>query len=184
MAAPASSRYLRELRGVLGLSQAQMGAALGGLAQTTYASYEGKSEIAEDVRSYLNEIGVNLTWLLTGNGPMLRPGIERIQVVRDEQTGKAVSLRPISANTPANIERNAPQQSEGVSPSDISTAWGIIHEACAAVGARPDLMPAKGLGRLLAIVAEKVSRGDAELARAAMLEEARDLVAAMAGVAK
>ncbi len=78
--------------------------------------------------------------------------------------------------SPVNIGQNA---TSGILLDHISSAWVLVHEACIAAGARPDLMPAKGLGRLLAIVAEKISRGDAVEAREALLEEAKDLVSSM-----
>ena len=177
-----TAKNLRILRDSLHLSQSQMAAALGGFTQSTYNMWERGSQPPQEVRQTLNVLGINLNWLETGEGEMLKMGVERIQVVRDEKTGKAISLKGVTLETPANIgQKAAPYIPAGFSAEDISAAWVLIHEACTAAGARPDLMPAKGLGRLLAIVAEKISRGEGFEARSAILEEAKDLVVAMSG---
>jgi hypothetical protein len=107
----------------------------------------------------------------------------------------ANALRKMGYTGPINSDKDKPVRKSGshlapvnigdssrgdyLSSEDVSDAWAIVHEACIAAGARPDLMSSKGLGRLLAIVAEKISRGDGEAARAALLEEAKDLVSSM-----
>ena len=66
------SLRLKELRDSLKLSQKKMGDMLG-IAQTTYANYEsGKANIPDELKTKLiNSVGLNVNWLLTGNGEMI-----------------------------------------------------------------------------------------------------------------
>lgn len=46
-----------------------------GLAQQTYANYEsGKADVPDKIKRLLAEMGVNLHWLITGQGPMYLDG--------------------------------------------------------------------------------------------------------------
>lgn len=61
---------LKSIRILTGLSQAAF-AAQYNMTQTTYSQYEtGKRAIPDDFKIKLSEQGVNLHWLITGNGPM------------------------------------------------------------------------------------------------------------------
>ena len=61
---------LKEVREGQGLSQ-QKFASLFGLPQTTYAKYEKGGGVPDDLKAQLAErYGINLHWLITGEGPM------------------------------------------------------------------------------------------------------------------
>lgn len=61
---------LKEIRNNLELSQSRFGAFLG-IPQTTYANYEsGKAAIPDQIKIKLLNMGYNINWLLTGEGPM------------------------------------------------------------------------------------------------------------------
>lgn len=61
---------LKSIRLLTGLSQAAF-AAQYNMTQTTYSQYEtGKRAIPDEFKMKLSEQGVNLHWLITGNGPM------------------------------------------------------------------------------------------------------------------
>lgn len=66
------SSRLRQFRESLGLKQSHMAKKLG-LSQSTYAQYElGARKIPASLRTTLHELRLNLNWLDTGEGSMLR----------------------------------------------------------------------------------------------------------------
>ena len=61
---------LKQIRGLYSESQAKFAARFG-LPQSTYAPYEkGARSVPDEIKIKLNEMGINLNWLITGNGPM------------------------------------------------------------------------------------------------------------------
>ena len=75
------SERLKQIRNKLGLSQAKFGSMLK-IPQTTYANYEsGKALIPDNLKSELMHLGINLNWLITGEGSMyLNDDNEKLQV--------------------------------------------------------------------------------------------------------
>lgn len=69
-----TSLRLKALRAKLGLSQAKL-AEKCGMSQTTYANYELGTAINQKLLVGLYKLGVSLPWLLMGEGPMFRDGI-------------------------------------------------------------------------------------------------------------
>ena len=70
------SERLKQIRNKLGLSQAKFGSMLK-IPQTTYANYEsGKALIPDNLKSELMHLGINLNWLITGEGQMYLDGKE------------------------------------------------------------------------------------------------------------
>jgi phage repressor protein C with HTH and peptisase S24 domain len=56
------------------MSQRAFGELLG-IPQTTYANYEsGKAVMPDELKKSLADMGINLHWLITGNGPMTLDG--------------------------------------------------------------------------------------------------------------
>lgn len=61
---------LRLVREEMKLSQAKFASKFG-LAQSTYAQYEkGGRSVPDDLKVLLNQLGVNMNWLISGEGPM------------------------------------------------------------------------------------------------------------------
>lgn len=61
---------LRETRSKFGLSQQAFSDKLG-LSQPTYSKYEmGKASIPDELKQQLAQMGINIHWLVTGQGPM------------------------------------------------------------------------------------------------------------------
>ena len=152
----AKDKDLRTWRMLSGYTQSALGVILSRDHKSISAWETGRNQIPEDAANALRQLGYT--------GPINQ---DKEKPVR--KSGKHLS--------PVNIGDSV--RDESLKPEDVAEAWVLIHEACVSAGARPDLMPAKGLGRLLAIVAEKISRGDRGAARIALLEEAKDLVSSM-----
>lgn len=67
---------LRLIREEMKLSQAKFANKFG-LAQSTYAQYEkGGRSVPDDLKVRLNQLGVNMNWLISGEGPMYLGGGE------------------------------------------------------------------------------------------------------------
>lgn len=67
---------LKELRNTCGLSQQAFAEKLG-LMQPTYSKYEiGKAAIPDELKQQLASMGVNMNWLITGQGPMYLDGAD------------------------------------------------------------------------------------------------------------
>lgn len=67
---------LRMVRDANGASQARFAAKFG-VAQSTYGQWElGKRSIPDEFKIQLSEIGVNLHWLITGEGQMIKNTME------------------------------------------------------------------------------------------------------------
>lgn len=63
---------MKLMRNSFGLSQNALGDKLG-ITQTTYANYEsGKANVPDSVKQNLANLGVNLHWLITGEGSMFK----------------------------------------------------------------------------------------------------------------
>jgi SOS-response transcriptional repressor LexA len=91
---------LKLARKRLGLNQKEM-AKLLGVSQSNISSYEGGlHEPNSKALSVLSENGINLNWLLTGEGEMLRS-----DVVRDKKTAEIKALKNKIAEISADIER-------------------------------------------------------------------------------
>ena len=87
---------LKLLRLKLNLSQTEMGVKLG-IPQTTYSNYEkGSREMPHHILNLLTQFGVNLNWLLTGEGEMLltaaEPQQQAEQVISHETMQKITGL--------------------------------------------------------------------------------------------
>ena len=78
------SERLKQIRNKLGLSQAKFGSLLK-IPQTTYANYEsGKALIPDNLKSELMHLGINLNWLITGEGSMyLNEGNEKPNCIEE-----------------------------------------------------------------------------------------------------
>lgn len=73
------SQRLKEIRAGLGLSQAKIASACG-IPQTTYSKYELGAAIPDKVLGALHKLGINIIWLITGEGSMyLDSAIERTE---------------------------------------------------------------------------------------------------------
>ncbi len=64
---------LKEVRNKLGISQTEFAKQLE-MPQTTYSKYELGASVPESVMLYISSIGINLNWLITGNGSMYLDG--------------------------------------------------------------------------------------------------------------
>ena len=73
------SQRLKEIRAVLGLSQAKIASACG-IPQTTYSKYELGAAIPDKVLGALHKLGINIIWLITGEGSMYLDGSESMVV--------------------------------------------------------------------------------------------------------
>ena len=69
-----SAERLKMVRQAKNLSQRAFGEILG-VPQTTYANYEsGKAVMPDELKKALAQMGINLHWLITGDGPMTLDG--------------------------------------------------------------------------------------------------------------
>ena len=89
------SLRLKTLRARLGLSQAKL-AARCGISQTTYANYELGTSLNNKVLVELYNLGVNLSWLLLGEGPMFR----------DDAPLEEETVEKCNVSIPANKEKD------------------------------------------------------------------------------
>lgn len=82
---------IREVRLSIGGSQKAFGERFG-IAQQTYANYEtGKVAVPDAFKQQLADIGINIHWLVTGNGPMYLDS----DLTVEDGDGQAYSPLPI-----------------------------------------------------------------------------------------
>ncbi len=81
------NKNLKLVRETLNLSQAKLSQQLG-ISQQTYGHYEtGKNAIPDKIKIKLLQIGVNLQWLLTGEGEMFLPAEEEQKAAEKPSLG-------------------------------------------------------------------------------------------------
>lgn len=91
------SERLKQIRNKLGLSQAKFGSMLK-IPQTTYANYEsGKALIPDNLKSELMRLGINLNWLITGEGSMYLDGRETGKTIELGEEGRESGMDPYKA---------------------------------------------------------------------------------------
>ncbi|MGD1832520.1 MAG: LexA family transcriptional regulator [Sphaerochaetaceae bacterium] len=88
-----SSERLKKIRQYKGMSQRAFGELLG-IPQTTYANYEsGKAIMPDELKKTLAKMGINLHWLITGEGPMTLDGEAAPASVSAVSSGSYVSAK-------------------------------------------------------------------------------------------
>ena len=104
-----------------------------GVVGSTYQHWEvDGAGISAEVRQILNDLGVNLQWLDTGEGDMLRPGVKLDVVVVDgrKQLRKTVQAHAVTTGGGSSTATTA--RLEGTVPSP---------EAVARVEVTPPILP-------------------------------------------
>lgn len=87
---------MKLIRESIGLSQKLFGDQLG-IPQTTYANYESnKAKVPDEIKQSLaSGFGINLHWLITGDGPMHYNQTESIVAVSEETSETGYSPVPV-----------------------------------------------------------------------------------------
>ncbi len=86
-------RRLKEIRSHFELNQSDFAAKLG-LGQSTYAGYETeKRSVPDEIKEKISHIGINLHWLITGQGKMLLSDNNRAVSIQTEKKEIVLSDR-------------------------------------------------------------------------------------------
>ncbi len=118
---------IRQFREALGLTQSEMGEALG-QHQRVYAYYDlGTRPTPNKVRLALKDLGVSMDWYEDDRGDMLNPGI-RLEVVRVQ--GQPIKLESIKAGPTekAGIRHVVTLSGGGWDPNPPTEGFGLVEE--------------------------------------------------------